>query len=45
MVSDSEPGFRFVQAITFLDEDGGVRLKVYDESNEGIIQSFAERGV
>jgi dipeptidyl-peptidase-3 len=35
---------RFVQPNTFVDNDEVV-LQVYDESNEGIIQSWAERGV
>lgn len=30
---------------TVLRENGEVELKVYAETNEGIIQSFAERGV
>lgn len=38
------PGWKFVQANTFL-EDGGVVMKTYEESNEGIIQSWAERDV
>lgn len=33
----------FVQANTFLDEDGEVGVKMYEESNKGVIQSFAER--
>jgi len=41
----TDPGGKIVQANTFLNEDGTVRLKVYDESNEGIIQSFVERDV
>jgi dipeptidyl-peptidase-3 len=41
----TDSGGKIVQANTFLNEDGTVRLKVYDESNEGIIQSFVERDV
>ncbi|KAJ6084950.1 hypothetical protein N7499_004579 [Penicillium canescens] len=39
-----EPRWKFVQANTFLGPDG-VELKVYDESNEGIIHSWAEREI
>jgi len=41
----TDPGGKIVQANTFLNGDGTVSLKVYDESNEGIIQSFVERNV
>lgn len=41
----TDPGGKIVQANTFLGGDGTVRLKVYDVSNEGIIESFAERDV
>lgn len=34
-----------VCANTVLKEDGEVELGVYEESNEGIIRSFAEKGV
>lgn len=44
VVSHPEPRWKFVQANTFL-KHGGVELKVYEESNEGIIQSWAERAV
>jgi dipeptidyl-peptidase-3 len=37
-----EPRWKFVQPNTYVGADG-VGLKVYDESNEGIIQSWAER--
>lgn len=40
--STPEPRWKFVQANTFWGPDG-VELKVYDESNEGIIQSWADR--
>ncbi|KAK4184648.1 peptidase family M49-domain-containing protein [Podospora australis] len=40
--SKPEPHWKFCQANTVLGSDGVV-LKVYDESNEGIIQSWAER--
>lgn len=39
-----EPRWKCVQANTFLGPDG-VGLKVYDESNEGIIRSGAERDI
>ena len=45
VASKPEPGWKFVQANTILQEDGEVDLKVYEKSNEGIIQSFAERGI
>jgi dipeptidyl-peptidase III len=45
VVSKPEPGWKFVQANTFWKDDGEVELKVYDESNEGIIESFAERSI
>jgi dipeptidyl-peptidase-3 len=38
-----DPPWKFVQANTLLMDDGNVMLKVYEESNEGIIQSFADR--
>ncbi|KAI9842894.1 MAG: hypothetical protein M1837_006726 [Sclerophora amabilis] len=45
VTSKPEPGWKFVQANTVLKEDGDVELKMYEASNEGIIQSFAERGI
>ncbi len=39
------PPLVFVQANTFLDEEGDVRLKEYEESVEGVVQSWAERGL
>lgn len=42
--SNPEPRWKFVQANTFLRDDK-VELRVYDESNEGMIQSWAERSV
>ncbi|OBT61231.1 hypothetical protein VE03_09671 [Pseudogymnoascus sp. 23342-1-I1] len=42
--SKAEPRWKFVQANTFLEGDQ-VKVKVYQESNEGIIQSWAERGI
>ena len=41
----TDPGGKIVQANTFLSQDGGVDLRVYDATNEGIIQSFFERAV
>lgn len=45
VVSKPQPRWKFVQANTVLKDDGEVELRVYKESNEGIIQSFAERRV
>ncbi|KAH8708706.1 Dipeptidyl peptidase 3 [Beauveria bassiana] len=45
VASKPEPPWKFVQANTILRDDGHVELKVYEESNEGIIQSFADRCV
>lgn len=45
VASKPEPPWKFVQANTCLTDDGQVQLKVYEESNEGIIQSFADRCV
>ncbi|KAK0747420.1 dipeptidyl peptidase III [Apiosordaria backusii] len=41
----SEPGSKIVQPNTFMTEDGRVELKVYDATNEGIIQSFLDRSI
>jgi len=41
----TDPGGKIVQANTFLEDDGQVRLKVYEASNVGIIQSWVEREV
>ena len=35
----------FVQANTFLDDEGKVKLKEYEPTLEGMIQSFAERDI
>lgn len=43
--SKPEPPWKFVQANTVLRDDEQVELVVYEESNEGIIQSFADRSV
>ncbi|KAI0435545.1 dipeptidyl peptidase III [Xylaria telfairii] len=43
VVSKPEPAWKFVQANTMLTDDGKVQLKVYEENNAGIIQSFADR--
>ncbi|KAG8163231.1 hypothetical protein KVR01_006528 [Diaporthe batatas] len=44
VLSNPEPRWKFVQANTFL-ENGQVNLRTYDETNEGLIQSWVERGV
>ncbi|KAF2964127.1 hypothetical protein GQX73_g9456 [Xylaria multiplex] len=43
VASKPEPAWKFVQANTILTDDGKVQLKVYEESDAGIIQSFADR--
>jgi dipeptidyl-peptidase-3 len=45
VTSKPEPAWKFVQANTVLRADGNVELKVYEESDAGIIQSFADRGL
>ncbi|KAJ5703242.1 dipeptidyl peptidase III [Penicillium malachiteum] len=45
VISNPEPNWKFVQPNTILKENGEVDLKTYQSSNEGIIQSFAERDV
>jgi len=42
--SKPKPRWKFVQPNTFV-RGGGVKVKVYEESNEGIIQSWVEREV
>lgn len=39
------PQWKLVQPNTFLTDDGDVELRTYEVSNEGIIQSWAERNV
>jgi dipeptidyl-peptidase-3 len=39
------PPLVFVQGNTFLDGEGGVVLKEYEESVEGVVRSWVERGV
>ncbi len=39
------PPLVFVQANSFLDGEGWVRLKKYEESVEGVVESWVERGV
>ena len=43
--SKPNPRWKFVQPNTFIRGDDVVELKVFDESNEGIIQSWAEREI
>ena len=45
VVTKPEPRWKFVQANTVVKEDGEVELRACEESNEGIMQSFAEKGV
>jgi dipeptidyl-peptidase-3 len=45
VISKPEAAWKLVQANTVLKEDGQIELKVYEESNKGIIQSFADRGL
>ena len=44
VLADGKPRRKFVQANTFLN-DGKVILKEYEETNKGLIQSWAEREV
>ncbi|KAK1826080.1 dipeptidyl peptidase III [Podospora conica] len=41
----SEPGGKIIQLNTFVTDYGRVELKVYDTTNEGIIESFLDRGI
>ncbi|KAM7195973.1 Peptidase family M49 domain containing protein [Rhypophila sp. PSN 637] len=43
--SKPNPRWKFVQPNTFVNEHGGVDIKVYEESNKGIIQSWVERDI
>lgn len=45
VLDNKQPRKVFVQANTFLQENGEVILKEYDATLEGMIQSFAERGI
>lgn len=45
MLVNQEPKRVFVQANTFLQDDGQVSIKEYDATIEGLIQSWAERDV
>lgn len=44
VLANKEPKWVFVQANTFLDGDQ-VHIREYDETEEGVIQSWAERRV
>ncbi|KAK4139246.1 peptidase M49, dipeptidyl-peptidase III, partial [Dichotomopilus funicola] len=44
-LAQSEPGSKIVQPNTILERDGQVVLKLYEASDEGIIQSFVERDI
>ena len=41
----SEPESKIVQPNTIVEGDGRVVLKLYDASDEGIIQSFVDRDI
>ncbi|KAL4924082.1 uncharacterized protein BDV17DRAFT_295805 [Aspergillus undulatus] len=43
--SQPKPTLKIAQPNTFVNDDGEVELRLYEESNEGIIQSWAERNV
>lgn len=45
VIANKRPRQILVQANTFLEEDGKVRLKEYEPTVEGMIQSWAERGI
>ncbi|KAE8386372.1 dipeptidyl peptidase III [Aspergillus alliaceus] len=45
VASKPEAPWKFVQANTILKDDEKVELRVYEASNEGIIQSFADRNL
>ena len=44
-ISWPDPAWKFVQANTFLKDNGQVGIKVYEASNQGIIESFADRNL
>lgn len=43
VASKPEPRWKFVQPNTFLNDLGEVGIRLYEESNEGIIQSFVDK--
>ena len=45
VAEEPELEWKFVQPNTLLRAGGDVDLRVYEENNEGIIQSFAERDI
>jgi len=45
VLKKKQPRKNFVEANTFLKEDGGVELKQYDATCEGLIQSYVEREI
>ncbi|KAI5810124.1 dipeptidyl peptidase III [Peziza echinospora] len=45
VLKKKQPRKQFVEANTFLKRDGGVELKQYDATPEGLIQSYVERDV
>lgn len=45
VLAKKQPKWKYVQANTFIGEDGNVLLKEYANTDEGIVQSWFERGV
>lgn len=45
VLAKKDPPLAFCQGNTYLDGDGEVKLKEYDASQAGIIQSWAEGGI
>lgn len=45
VMSKKQPRKQFVQANTYLEEDGSVVLKEYEASKEGLIQSWLDRAL
>lgn len=43
VASKSEPRWKFVQPNTFLEKDGTITLREYEESDAGVVKSFFER--
>lgn len=45
VLAKRDPPLAFCQANTYVDRDGDAKLKEYDSTPTGIIQSWAERGI